>query len=32
VIISFTRDLVAAYVVSTIRHRRLPEAALDAHV
>lgn len=23
---------VAAYVVSTIRHRRMPEAALDAHV
>jgi ABC-type Mn2+/Zn2+ transport system permease subunit len=32
VVLTASVIFVAAYVVSTIRHRRLPEAALDAHV
>ena len=32
VVLTASGIFVAAYVVSTIRHRRLPEAALDAHV
>jgi manganese/iron transport system permease protein/iron/zinc/copper transport system permease protein len=32
VVLTASVIFVAAYVVSTVRHRRLPEAALDAHV